>query len=288
MTMTPECIQCSLRQMDKFYSQYNDDPEARMVFQRKIMKHIADAHPDCSPPEINGPLMAMVGEEAGIPDMFKNEKHEYNMAILKMQDEIWEHIQQAEDKLYRALQYAMTGNYIDFGTGHLVSEAELHDMIEAAVDIELGESYTQFRTDLGQAKTAAYLLDNCGEIVFDKMCIAEIKALYPELKLTAVVRGLPSYNDVLMADAEDVGLTKMVPVIGNGMNVPGTVLKQISSDARDVITGADIVIAKGMGNYETLVGCGLNVYYLFLCKCERLMREFNKPRLASVFLAERA
>ena len=82
-----------------------------------------------------------------------------------------------------------TGNYIDFGVETKVTKQKLSELIEAAADIDLGSTYTKLKDDLERAQKLVYLLDNCGEIVFDMMCIAEIKALYPKLDITAVVRG---------------------------------------------------------------------------------------------------
>ena len=77
-----------------------------------------------------------------------------------------------------------------------------------------------------------------------------------------------------MEDAEFCGLTDVVPVLGNGNDVGGTWLHGISTHARELLYNADVIIAKGQGNYETLHGCGLNIYYLFLCKCDWFQQLF--------------
>ena len=55
-------------------------------------------------------------------------------------------------------------------------------------------------------------------------------------------------------------------VMGNGSNVGGTWLYGISGQALELLHNADDILSKGQGNYETLHGSGLNIYYLFLCK----------------------
>jgi uncharacterized protein with ATP-grasp and redox domains len=208
--------------------------------------------------------------------------------MLQIEDSVRAHIESADDKLYRAVQYAMTGNYIDFGLVNAVSSDKLGELIESAPDMDLGPVFGRFRDDVEKAGSLVYVLDNCGEVVFDKLCIETIRALYPSLRVTALVRGMPAYNDVTLADAREVGLHAVVPVVGNGDYIPGTMLSRISDEARALLESADVIVSKGMGNYETLEGCGLNVYYLLLCKCDRFMREFQKPRFASVFIAERS
>ncbi len=287
MKMTTECIYCIFNQMDRNYGNFQKDADKRMAFMRGVCKTIAESDAESSAPPIVAELMSLVAKEAGSKDLYEKEKYIYNKAILDMEDDIIAHITNAPDKLYRALQYAMTGNYIDFGNSSGVSKEKLHELIEAAVDIDLGEAYDELKEDLKKAETLLFVHDNSGEIVFDKICIAFIKELYPKLKITSIVRGFPVLNDVTIADAKEVGLSDIVPVVDNGMAIPGTIIDEISQEAKELFYDADILISKGMGNYETMEGCGLNIYYMLLCKCERFMREFGKPRYSSVFCREK-
>ncbi len=119
-----------------------------------------------------------------------------------------------------------------------------------------------FREELSDARSLVYLTDNCGEIVLDKIAVKMLQKLYPHLSITVIVRGEPVVNDATMEDAAMCGLTELVPVIGNGSRVGGTWLPDISEEARQLLDRADVIIAKGQGNFETLNGCGLNIYYL--------------------------
>ena len=114
-----------------------------------------------------------------------------------------------------------------------------------------------------------------------------LKEKYPNLDITVIVRGYPVVNDATMEDAEEIGLTDLVRVIGNGSNVGGTWIPGITSEARDLLYDADLIIAKGQGNFETLNDCGLNIYYLFLCKCDLFQRRFHAENLQGMFLNER-
>lgn len=90
-----------------------------------------------------------------------------------------------------------------------------------------------------------------------------------------------------MEDAQDIGLAELTTVIGNGSEVGGTWLPHISREAREALESADLIIAKGQGNYETLHDCGLNIYYLFLCKCKWFQYQFNAKPLQGMFINER-
>lgn len=148
------------------------------------------------------------------------------------------------------------------------------------------EVYKSFHEDLQSAKNLVYLTDNCGEIVVDKILIQELKKLYPQLDITVIVRGDCVANDASLEDAEHVGLLEEARVIGNGTRIAGTSMKKISREARETISGADVIIAKGQGNYETMSGCGLNVYYLFLCKCDYFVERFEGEYLENMFVRE--
>ena len=98
---------------------------------------------------------------------------------------------------------------------------------------------------------------------------------------------LPAGNDATMEDAEFCGLTDIVPVLGNGSDVGGTWFHGISTHARELLQNADVILAKGQGNYETMHGCGLNIYYLFLCKCDWFQQLFHAKLLQGMFVNEK-
>ena len=72
----------------------------------------------------------------------------------------------------------------------------------------------------------------------------------------------------------------------NGSDIGATDLKYVKQQTRDAIQNSDLVIAKGMGNTETLYGCGYNIYYAFLVKCKRLEQVFGKPHMTPMFIKE--
>lgn len=106
-------------------------------------------------------------------------------------------------------------------------------------------------------------------------------------KIAVLVRGEPVINDATLEDAAQVGLTEIVPVIGSGTAIPGTELLELSEEARERMLNADIILSKGQGNFETLHGTGLNIYYLFLCKCDYFVRRFGMKRYEGIFARER-
>ena len=76
-------------------------------------------------------------------------------------------------------------------------------------------------------------------------------------------------------------------VIDNGNRVPGTQIDMLSPEALEALNTADVILAKGMANCETMHGCGYNVYYAFLVKCQRFVTRFRKPMLTPMLVKEK-
>ena len=100
------------------------------------------------------------------------------------------------------------------------------------------------------------------------------------------VRGGIALNDATREDAYQVGLDQVARVTDTGVDIPGTQLSACSEAFQDLFRRADVILAKGQGNFETLWGCGANVYYLFLCKCELSTRLFRVKPLTGMFVNE--
>jgi uncharacterized protein with ATP-grasp and redox domains len=113
--------------------------------------------------------------------------------------------------------------------------------------------------------------DNAGEVFFDRLLIEELVGC----PITFVVRGAPIINDALRGDAKRAGLDKLVTVMDNGSDAPGTILEECSEDFKRQFREADLVVAKGQGNYHTLRDQGKRMFYLLKVKCPVVADEFG-------------
>ncbi len=102
--------------------------------------------------------------------------------------------------------------------------------------------------------------------------------------MTVAVRGAPVLNDATMADAHEVGLHELVEVIDNGSDAPGTILEDCSAPFRDRYQRAQLVIAKGQGNFETLRGARKRIAFWFKVKCPLVSHHVGLPLGAHVLL----
>ena len=288
MKLNSKCMACQIRKQEAKIRHFNDEDRKKQYMEaiRQRFEHPKDD--DCVP-SISTELKKFYYSFWGVPmEDFTRINKEYDQLMLDLEAELRSTIRYSEDPLKAALIYARTGNYIDFAALPEVSKETALSLIKSENKDDLDEQeYRQFCQDMKKAENVVYITDNCGEIVLDKIAIQILKKIFPNIRITALVRGLPAGNDATMEDAEFCGLTDVVPVLGNGNDVGGTWLHRNSTHARELLYNADVIIAKGQGNYETLHGCGLNIYYLFLCKCDWFQQLFHAKLLQGMFINEK-
>lgn len=287
MKLNPFCLCCILNKQEKLIRSY-PDMEKKTEYMKKLMALIANTkETDCAP-SLSVDIQRLYSSFWNCPaEDYTEIKKEFNRFMLDIEHTLEEKIRSSADPLEKALLYARIGNYIDFAALSNVNQETALTLLENNSDSLDQEEYSIFLKELNSAKRLVYITDNCGEIVLDKLAIKILKETYPDLDITVLVRGYPVINDATMDDAEEIGLTDLVKVIDNGSNVAGTWIPGINQTARKLLENADMIIAKGQGNFETMNDCGLNVYYLFLCKCDLFQRRFHAQNLQGMFLNER-
>ena len=258
------------------------------TFARELMKIYLDSPADVGATWYGPATAELFDRIYGVgPDRFLEEKRQSNRFVLERMDQIRAKIEQAEDKVLAGLKFAILGNYIDFSALYgEVSFEKLDAMLETALEMELDmDVYRSLCAELERGGKLLYLTDNAGEIGFDRLFAEAIAAKYPQISITFCVRGGPALNDATREDAQQVGIS--FPVIDNGNLVPGTELKILGAEAKQAMDSADLIIAKGQANAETLLDSGYNIYFAFLIKCVRFMERYNLPKLTPMLVKER-
>lgn len=287
MKINSFCLTC-LIQMQESQVRIFDDEDKKMKYMREVLAFLSSCNPDLSAPALVKPLSGIYEKYWGRRDSMDEVKKEFNDFLLSMEEDIERQIRQHEDPLEAALCFARTGNYIDYASVKDISKDKLLELFEEQEKAGLEKNeYRLFLKDMEQASKLVYLTDNCGEVVLDKITLRIIREKYPNLEVTALVRGEPVVNDADIEAARYVGLDRVVKIVENGSGIAGTDIDDISEEARLEIETADVIISKGQGNFETIHGCALNIYYLFLCKCECFMQKFKAKRFEGMFINER-
>ena len=287
IALDSQCLMCPLRRNLEVVRPLGTE-EKTMEFIREVLRLYLEGPTDVPSTWFNPQVSDLLQTHYGLPeDRMRQEKQDSNRFVLERLDVIREKVRSAADALYAALQFAVLGNYLDFGAlqGQVSFEA-LDAMLDQALELDLDKDvFARFCRDLESGKKLLYLTDNAGEIGFDRVFAEEIAARYPHLDITFCVRGGIALNDATREDAAAVGIP--FKVIDNGNRIPGTQLDQLSAEAKEALETADVILAKGMANVETMFGCGHNVYYAFLVKCQRFVTLFEKPLMTPMLVPER-
>lgn len=218
---------------------------------------------------------------------YKEIKEKYNSLVLSMEDSLRNRIEASENPLAQALIFARAGNYIDFGAMNEVDEETFLSFFEEEkLQDKESKVLESFLDQCGKARSFLLIADNCGEIVLDKLFLEQLKKSCPELQISVLVRGGEVLNDATREDAEYAGLDKVAEIISSGVPVAGTIYEMLPDQAKKVLDHADVILAKGQGNYESLSRQGRHIFYSFLCKCELFTERFQVPKFTGIFVEE--
>jgi len=257
------CFFCFARAFERLIEKENLSPEEKKYFASDMFGLFNKAKQDFSIPMISRELHVLLKQYSNNPDPYQEAKKQSNDLVLGMYPELKAVILQSGNQFETALRLAIAGNIIDYGIGN---HFDLQGTIDKVLSSEFAvDDSLELKQAISEAKTVLYLGDNCGEMVFDKLFIEAIR--HPNL--IYAVRGAPVINDATMDDAKYVGMDMVAEVISNGYDAPSTILEHCSAEFLEVFNRADVIISKGQGNLEGLLGqTTKNVYFLLMVKCE--------------------
>lgn len=264
--MDLRCLPCLVSQALKV-ARLTHAPDAEGLI-REVFACLAQLDYAQSNPEILGRVFGLIKRHTGAADPYRATRLYYDELMLGMEEKLRRRVERAEDSFYEALKLAVAGNVIDFGPAH---ELETGDVLKLLDELPgrslMRDDSAALRRDILGARRLLYIGDNCGEICLDKLLIEQIKRLNPALDVVFGVRGEPIVNDALMEDALRVGMDRLVRVIDNGDGSQGTVLGRVSEEFMRHYRAADVIIAKGQANFESLADAPGNLYFMMMVKC---------------------
>jgi len=257
-----------------------DDPSAHKRFMKEIFLCASDLDYSRPPPAFAQKIHRRLREITDVKDPYLKVKQAFNRLALKMLPQIECAVGEADDPFEMAVKFAIAGNIIDSGAKAALSENEVLETLNKTVAMPLLGDTDSFKKAVNNARDILYLTDNAGEIVFDRLLINFL----PKGRTVLAVKGCPVINDALIADAEAAGLTKLIKVIENGSDAPGTILEDCSAEFIEIFKNADIIISKGQGTYETLSGRRENIFFLLKVKCPPIAADIGFPPGSHVLL----
>jgi len=273
MKTSLDCIPCLVRQTLDAARMVSKDPAVHTQIIREFLSWVGEVDLNQSSPVLAQRVHRRLREMTGVDDPYRENKDRLNSIVMKMIPGLREKVESASDPFSMAIRLAIAGNVIDMGINGNLTEADVRLAVNQALIDPLFGVLDRFRQAVAKAQSILYLADNAGEIAFDRLLIERI---LPE-RVTVVVRGAPVINDATRDDALAAGLDKIVEIIDNGSDAPGTILTDCSLEFRQRFAVADLIIAKGVGNFETLNDKPGNLFFLFKVKCSLIADHVNQP-----------
>jgi len=271
MNIENECIACIIGQSKRVAEAI----KANDALSSAIISHVQNSlnNPDfsLSPPVIAAPLYEEMARKAKKVDLYDDQKAHAIVQANHYIPFLRETIKQSDDPFMALLKTAVVGNVID-----LAAEVtfDLHGAIVSVFDTPFAHDDSAIlHEQLTKAKSLVYIGDNTGEHLFDALAIEHLKQLYPQLAIYYMVRGNFIINDVTMKEALEAGMDKLCTLIDSGVNTPGFVYERATKEAQSLYDTADLIIAKGMGNYECMTPIQRkNICFLLKVKCSVVSR----------------
>ena len=245
-----------------------DDQERAILHETLAL--LQDMPAGATPPEIGAKVHSLVRRITGVDDPYNEVKQAATETALALLPELKALVEGSDDPLDTALRLSIAGNIIDFGPN---PDYDLWEVVERLLreDLAIDDTGT-LKAQLLKAESILFLADNAGETVFDRVLIEAMNK-----PVTYAVRGGPTLNDATLEDAQRAGIDQVAEIIDNGARVPGTVLSETSAAFRQRFWQADLILAKGMGNYETLSEVKAPIFFLLQVKCPVIGKDIGAP-----------
>ena len=275
MKISYECGPCFLRQAREAMDLSTDDEMLKMEIMEDIFKFLSENFKAGTNSNSTGSTMhKMIKQKTGCYDPYCREKIEGNEIALKYLPDV-KKILEEDDSLENYVKIAIIGNILDFGAFTL--DDDIESVIKSSLKKDLViKDIEEFEESLKANDKVLYLVDNTGEIVFDKLLLSKISEY--GLKITIAVKSEPILNDACMAEALDAGLDEFGEIVEIGAGTVGYVDSEISNEFREIFNSHKFIISKGMGNYEGLTEIDLSdkeIYFLLCAKCNTISRDIG-------------
>lgn len=275
MKISYECGPCFLRQAKEALDLSTDDETMKMEIMGDIFNYLSDVFKQGTNSNGTGSKMhRMIIERTGCSDPYIKEKIKGNEIALKYIPDV-KRILEDDDSLENYVKIAIIGNILDFGAFTL--DDDIESVIKKSLEKELTiKDIGEFEKSLKNQDKVLYLVDNTGEIVFDKLLLNKIKEY--DVDITIAVKSVPILNDATKKEALDAGLDEFGEIVEIGCGTVGYVDSEISDEFREIFDSHEFIISKGMGNYEGLSEIDLSskeVYFLLCAKCYTISRHIG-------------
>lgn len=266
MKTCAECLPCFLRQSLQVARICGCSPEMQLQVVKRVAAIVSGLDIALSPPANAQEVYRAITDITGCEDPYLAAKKASNEEAMRILPGLRREIGGSVEELSAAICFAIAGNIIDYGAYETFDLDEaLRKSRKKLLTVDHSELLVNRIANLKQGANVLYLADNSGEIVYDSLLIDYL--FRQGLAVTVAVKDGPIINDALAEDALFAGLGRYARILSNGSRCPGTVLERCSPEFLEVFRNADLIIAKGQGNFESLSEVEREVFFLLTLKC---------------------
>jgi len=275
MKIDETCVSCIINQSIKVA----DAIHAKEGLKNSLLSTVEQMSHDFSyentPPEIAADVYEKMAFIANKSDLYDEVKELSTQKALSFVPALQQRLQESDNELLTATKIAVAGNVIDLGAA---VEFDLAEELEKIFHTEFAhDDFLQMQKSLQSAKSVLVIGDNVGEHIFDYLFIQTLQKLYPEISYSYMVRGNPIINDVTLKEAQEAGFEKLCNLVDSGVNTPGFTYARANRYSQELFDDVDMVISKGMGNYECMSDSHKNsLFFLLKVKCSVVASSLNK------------
>lgn len=274
MKINDQCLTCLVNQVIKI-AHITNVTDKELLY-KKVFAYLSEIDFSKTNPEIIGETFQLIKKQIDNEDPYYDIRRYYNQLFLQQINTLEQKINQSSDPLSETIKYAIIANIIDFSPIH--QDIDIQKWFNHIDNITLTINHIDYlKKDIQSSQSLLYLGDNCGEICLDLLLIKRIKAINPNLHIYFGVRGTPVVNDSIEEDAYLVGIDKYATVISNRDQSLGTILPRTSEAFQQIYENADVIIAKGQANYESLSEENKNIYFMLVVKCHVISQYIGIP-----------
>mgnify|MGYP005835100009 CR=1 FL=1 len=259
MNSSPECFDCGQKQCERVVELCGGGEEIRQQVRERLEKMKPELDLSAPPSTYTAQMLIATMELLGKRDPFRSIREEQNCRAQEWAERYDAALERCPEPLKTALALAAAGNVIDVGPRYQFDPEATLSRCRFAHD----DSGLLFER-LKRARRLVYILDNAGEALFDRLVLKRLGVQEP----TIVARSTPILNDLTVDEARQLGFERFGRVIGTGSPYLGIDLASVSQEFLQAYYRADVVIAKGHANFESLVDDGRDGFYLLTAKCE--------------------
>ncbi len=275
MNIDPACVECIINQSKRVAEAIHADEKVSTELVQAVEKMAPGFSFEQSPPEVAAAVYEKMAEIAGKVDLYDEVKRLSTQKAETFVPYLEQEVKRSEEPLLTATKIAVAGNVIDLAAEYAFDlNEELGKIFHANFAVN---DFSTLESKLSKASNLLYIADNAGEHIFDLIYIKTILSLFPKTKITYMTRGNAIINDVTYEEAKASGFGDVCELINSGVNTPGFVYDRANKKSQKLFDTADLIITKGMGNYECLNDAKRkDLFFLLKVKCNVVARSLNR------------